>query len=240
VHVAVIIPALDEEASIGPVVTNFRAELSRLGHVASVIVGDNASRDETALRAREAGALVALAPRRGYGSACLAAMAALSADVDIVLFADGDGADDPADCATLLAPVIAERADLVIGSRAEGERLGLVERGALSVPQRFGNTLSSTLLGWRYGGHFTDLGPFRAITRRALLALEMDDPDFGWTVQMHARALRAGLRVAEIPVHYRRRRAGQSKVSGSVKGSVLAGVIILRTLAKEARRPRRK
>jgi glycosyltransferase involved in cell wall biosynthesis len=240
VHIAVVIPALDEEASIGSVVENFRAELLRLGHRASVVVGDNGSTDETAARAKEAGAHVAFAARRGYGSACLAAMGALPADTDIVVFADGDGADDPQDCAALLAPLLASCADLVIGSRAEGMRLALVERGALSVPQRFGNMLSSTLLGLRYGGHFTDLGPFRAIACRALLALEMDDRDFGWTVQMQARALRAGLRVVEVPVHYRRRRAGRSKVSGSVKGSVLAGVIILRTLAKEVGRPARK
>lgn len=236
--VAVVIPALDEEESIGRVVAAFRAELSRLGHVPLVLVGDNASKDRTAEVARAAGAHVAVAPRRGYGSACLAAMSLIDDTVDAVVYADGDGADDPRDLESLLLPIVLARADVVIGSRVLGERLGLVEPGALSGPQRFGNILSSTLLGLRYGGRFTDLGPFRVVERRALALLAMDDQDFGWTVQMQARALRAGLRVVEIPVHYRTRKTGRSKVSGTVRGSVMAGIIILSTLAKEARRPR--
>lgn len=236
--IAVVIPALDEEESIGRVVGAFMDELARLGHVPVILVGDNASRDRTAEVAREAGARVAHASRRGYGSACLAAMALLDDTVDVVVFADGDGADDPRDLEALLLPLALGRADVVIGSRVLGERLGLVEPGALSGPQRFGNVLSSTLLGLRYGGRFTDLGPFRAVRRTALHRIAMDDQDFGWTVQMQARALHAGLRVVEIPVHYRTRKTGRSKVSGTIRGSVMAGVIILSTLAKEARRKR--
>lgn len=243
-HVAVVIPALDEEASIGRVVRELLEALegrtlSKEILRATVLVGDNGSRDRTAEVAREAGAVVVPAPRRGYGSACLAALAHLPADTDVVLFADGDGADDPKDAPALLAPLMRGEADLVIGSRALGERLGFVERGALTRPQRFGNALAATLLGALFGAKCSDLGPYRAITARALRALAMDDPDFGWTVQMQARAAARGLRMVEVPVRYRRRRAGRSKVSGDVRGSVMAGTIILRTLALEAARARR-
>lgn len=243
-HVAVIIPALDEEASIGRVVRELLAALDGRALEGetlrvTVLVGDNGSRDRTAEVAREAGAVVVPAPRRGYGSACLAALAKLPADAELVLFADGDGADDPEDALKLLAPLARGEADLVIGSRALGERLGLVEPGALTRPQRFGNALASTLLRALFGVACTDLGPYRAITVRALATLAMDDPDFGWTVQMQARAAARGLRVHEVPVRYRRRRAGRSKVSGDIRGSVMAGTIILRTLYLEAAKSRR-
>lgn len=240
-HVAVVIPALDEEGSIGQVVHELSAAL--LGRRipgadrpvrVSVIVADNGSADRTAEVARRAGAEVVLAPRRGYGSACLAALSALPEDADVVLFADGDGSDHPDDALAVLEPIARGEAELVIGSRALGEALGLVESGALTGPQRFGNALATMLLRLLYGVHFTDLGPFRAITTRALHRLAMDDPDFGWTVQMQARAAAQGLTVREVPVRYRRRRAGRSKVAGSVKGSVLAGTIILRTVFLEA------
>jgi glycosyltransferase involved in cell wall biosynthesis len=237
VNVTVIIPALNEEASIGRVVTELRAAMDAAGHRCEVIVGDNGSTDATAARAEAAGARVAHASRRGYGTACLAAMAVMGADCDAVLFADGDGADDPVDVGPLLAPLARDEADLVIGSRSLGERLGMAEAGSLTAPQRFGNQLATTLLRWIYGVHFTDLGPFRAIRKDALDALAMDDPDFGWTVQMQARAARLKLRVRDVAVHYRRRREGVSKVSGNLKGSVMAGSIILRTLATETRRP---
>jgi glycosyltransferase involved in cell wall biosynthesis len=239
-HVAVVIPALNEEGCIGPVVRELAEALSAWRHPGgepvahTILVGDNGSTDRTAERAREAGARVVEAPRRGYGSACLAALEALPDAADVVLFADGDGADDPADVAALLEPIAHGEADLVIGSRAMGERLGAVEEGALTTPQRFGNALATSLIQLWWGVQFTDLGPYRAITRPALEALAMDDRDFGWTVQMQARAARQGLRVRDVPVRYRRRRAGTSKVSGNLKGSFLAGVIILRTIAVEA------
>lgn len=228
-RVAVVIPALNEEGSIGPVVTGLLAQLRALGHSARVIVGDNGSTDDTAAVAERHGAEVVSASERGYGTACLAAIAVLG-DEDIVVFADGDGADDPRDLERLLEPIIEDEADLVIGSRALGERLGWVESGALTPPQRFGNDLSTALLRWLYGAHFTDLGPFRAISRSALSALEMDDKNFGWTVQMQARAARQGLRSTEIPVRYRKRRAGESKVAGNLKGSAMAGTIILKSI----------
>jgi glycosyltransferase involved in cell wall biosynthesis len=238
VNVTVIIPALNEEASIGRVVGELREAIEAAGHRCEVIVGDNGSSDATAERARQAGARVAAAPRRGYGSACLAAMALLDPTCEAVLFTDGDGADDPIDAGPLLAPLARDEADLVIGSRALGERLGMAEEGSLTGPQRFGNRLATTLLRWIYGVHFSDLGPFRAIRKDALDAIAMDDPDFGWTVQMQARAARLRLRVRDVAVHYRRRREGTSKVSGNLKGSVMAGSIILRTVATEAaRRP---
>lgn len=231
--VAVIIPALDEEGSIGSVVRELSRGLLGIGHEPHVIVGDNGSTDATAAVAESEGATVAHAPRRGYGSACLAAMEVLS-DEEIVIFADGDGADDPNDLEALLAPIIYDGADMVIGSRALGERLGIVEQGALTAPQRFGNGLATWLLRLGYGAVFTDLGPFRAITRSALEALAMDDKDFGWTVQMQARAARIELKTREVAVHYRKRVFGESKVAGNLKGSFMAGTIILTTLAKES------
>ncbi len=235
-----VIPALDEEASIGRVVRELREALEGSevlpGHTlrCTVVLGDNGSRDRTAELARAAGAVVVHAPRRGYGSACLAALSGLPAGIDAVLFADGDGADHPGDALSLLRPLARGEADLVIGSRALGERLGLVEPGALTPPQRFGNALATTLLRATFGTHFSDLGPYRAITLAALRSLEMDDQDFGWTVQMQARAAARRLRVLDVPVRYRRRRAGRSKVSGDLRGSALAGTVILRTLLLEA------
>lgn len=241
-HVAVVIPALDEQASIGVVVEELRAALEGSSVLpgralrCTVVVGDNGSRDQTADVARAAGAVVVHAARRGYGSACLAALAGLPADVDVVLFADGDGADHPADALALLRPLARGDAELAIGSRTLGERLGLVEPGALTAPQRFGNALATTLLRVLFGTHFSDLGPYRAITLKALRSLEMDDRDFGWTVQMQARAATRGVRVCDVPVRYRRRRAGRSKISGDLRGSAMAGVVILRTVFLEAAR----
>lgn len=230
---AVVIPALDEEAAIGRVVAELAAALRAGGYDPIVLVGDNGSRDKTAQVARAAGAVVVHAPRRGYGSACLAALSVLPRDVEVVLFADGDGADHPDDACAVLEPIRRGRAELVIGSRALGEALGLVEEGALSVPQRFGNRLATRLLRALYGVSFSDLGPYRAVRRDVLDDLAMDDPDFGWTVQMQARAAKRRVRTAEVPVRYRRRRTGTSKVSGDVKGSALAGAIILKTVFAE-------
>jgi glycosyltransferase involved in cell wall biosynthesis len=168
-------------------------------------------------------------PRRGYGAACLAGIARLDRDPpDVVAFMDADGSDDPSDLPALLAPILDTRADLVIGSRVLGAR----EPGSLTTVQAFGNRLATFLLGLSYGGRFTDLGPFRAIRWAALTSLAMRDRDYGWTVEMQARALRSGLRCVEVPVRYRRRSAGRSKVSGTLRGVIGAGSKILFTIAR--------
>jgi glycosyltransferase involved in cell wall biosynthesis len=231
-RIAIVIPALDEEATIARVVTELCDAVRALADDVICIVCDNGSRDATSERAKAAGAIVVREDRRGYGRACLRALREVPSDVDVVLFADADGADDPQDVAALLEP-LRRNADMVIGSRELGVRNGLVEEGALTTPQRAGNRLATTLLWLGYKQHATDLGPFRAIKKRALDALRMDDEGFGWTIQMQARAARMGLRTNEVPVRYRRRRHGRSKVSGDLKASIHAGVIILSTLLRE-------
>lgn len=219
-----LIPAWNEAESLPTVLAGLRDRGLR-----RVVVVDNRSDDGTAAVARAHGAEVVWCGRRGYGSACLRGIDHLHADPpDVVVFLDADGADDPADLEALLAPIRAGRADMVIGSRVEG-----AERGALTPVQVFGNALSCTLIRVFFGETFTDLGPFRAITWEALQRLEMADPDFGWTVEMQAKAARRGLRSAEVPVAYRRRVAGQSKVSGTIKGSFRAGTKILWTIGRE-------
>jgi len=221
--VALILPALDEEQAIGATLD------SLAGHnLAQLIVVDNGSRDRTAAVARSRGAQVVHEPRHGYGWACLAGIAALDPRIETVVFMDADGSDDPDDLPAILAPIERGEADLVIGSRARGER----ESGSLSPHQQFGNWLAASLLRLFYGVRFTDLGPFRAICRDALKDLAMTDKNFGWTVEMQIKARRHGLRVIEVPVRYRRRRAGESKVSGTAKGSILAGAKILWTILR--------
>jgi glycosyltransferase involved in cell wall biosynthesis len=221
VKVDAIIPALDEAESLGTVLG-----LLPSPPVRRVFVADNGSTDATARIAREGGATVVFEPRRGYGAACLKGIAALAPDPpDVVLFLDGDLSDDPTEAPAVLAPILEGRADLVIGSRA----LGISERGALAPHARFGNWLATRLLAALYGASYTDLGPFRAIRYGSLLALGMKDRDFGWTVEMQLKAARHGLRHTEVPVRYRRRK-GRSKISGTVWGSVRAGVKILSTV----------
>lgn len=226
-HVAVVIPAYNEEASVGATVRGIRAAAPP--GLAAIIVADNASSDATAAVAAAAGARVVPAPERGYGAACLAALAALDPAVNIVLFMDADLADVPEDAAALLAPLIAGSADLVIGSRTAG----VIEPGAMTAPQRFGNWLAPALVRVIWGVRYTDLGPFRAIRRDALDRLAMADRDFGWTIEMQVRAARLGLRIAERPVRYRKR-VGQSKISGTVRGVIMAGWKILYVIAREA------
>ncbi len=223
-----IILALNEEAAISSVVRAVRE------HIDHVIVVDNGSSDATAQVATGAGADVVNQPERGYGAACLAGITALEGcpEDDAVLFIDGDGQSDPSDIPGLLAPIEAGVADLVIGSRAKG-----AEPGALSGVQRFGNWLAASLLGQLYGASCTDLGPTRAISLGALQRLLMRDRGFGWTVEMQVRAALIGLRVVEVPVRYRPRASGASKISGTVRGSVKAGATILWTLYS-ARKPR--
>lgn len=225
--VAVVIPALNEEAAVGGVLAGIRAALDQRLH--QLIVADNGSTDRTAKIARAAGAKVVFEPARGYGSACLAALATVDRDADIVLFIDGDGSDVAADASKIIAPIIEGAADLVIGSR----RAGTIEPGAMTVPQRFGNWLAPLLVRLIWGVHYTDLGPFRAIRCDTLERLSMRDRDFGWTIEMQVRAAKQGLRIAEVPTGYRRR-VGVSKISGTVRGVVLAGTKILFVIGREA------
>jgi len=222
-----IIPALDEESSIGLVLAALPPGLIR-----RVVVVDNGSIDATAAVARSHGALVAREPRRGYGAACLRGIEAIAKDPpDVVLFLDADLSDDPAEAGEVLRPILNGSADLVVGSRTLGKR----EPGALAPHARFGNWLATRLLRVLYGARYTDLGPFRAIRYEALRALGMADRNYGWTIEMQVKAARAGLRHAEVPVRYRRR-MGRSKISGTLKGSAMAAVKILGTIGAEVAR----
>jgi glycosyltransferase involved in cell wall biosynthesis len=225
----VVIPALNEEASL-PLVL---AALPR-PPVRRVVVADNGSRDGTARVAREGGALVVPAERRGYGSACLAALDWLRQNdpPDIVVFVDADFSDHPDELPRLVAPLLAGEADLVIGSRVLGRR----ERGALLPQARAGNLVACHLIRLLYGHRYTDLGPFRAVRWGALERLRMADPDFGWTAEMQVKALRHRLRVTEVPVSYRRR-VGVSKITGTVTGTLRAGYKILWTVLRHSRGP---
>lgn len=220
---ALIIPALNEESAIGDVLKEIPGGLFE-----QVIVADNGSTDRTSEVAVSHGAVVVAEPRRGYGNACLKALAQLPEGTDVVAFMDGDGSDVAAELGTLLEPIEDGRADLVLGSRELGE----AERGAMNVHQRLGNLLATLLVRLLFGHRYTDLGPFRAIRVSSLETLDMCDRNYGWTIEMQIKALRAGLRVLEVPVTCRRRRAGVSKVSGNVWGSFAAGVKILWTIAR--------
>ena len=221
-HCTVIIPALNEEQSIAKVIAEIPDWIDQ------IIVADNGSTDRTAERAREAGAQIALAPQRGYGSACLAGIAA-AGETDIIIFVDGDLADYPDRMDTLVDPIIEQGIDMVIGSRV----LGGAEAGSLTVAQRFGNWLACLLIRLIWGVHHTDLGPFRAITRDALERLHMEDPDFGWTVEMQVKAARQKIKVIEVPVPYRQR-IGTSKISGTIRGTFAAGTKILWVIFRSA------
>ena len=221
--VGAVIPAHDEEQNIGPVAGSLLDLVTESGLplIDDLVVCDNASTDETALRARQAGARVVREPTPGYGRACLTAIAALK-PVDVVLFVDGDQAFDVRQSLDLLAP-IAAGADLAIGSRV----LGRMEPGALSAPQIAGNRVASLLIRLLWRTRITDLGPFRAIRTTALRRLEMQDAAYGWTVEMQVKAILSGMRMVETPVDTRRRRFGKSKVGGTVRGVIGAGVGIL-------------
>jgi glycosyltransferase involved in cell wall biosynthesis len=227
VTVDVVIPALNEAESIGLVLATLpRPPIRR------AVVCDNGSSDRTAEIAEDHGAVVVREPRRGYGSACLRALRALNVDPpDVVLFMDADRSDDPDDTSAVLEPILAGRADLVIGSRVLGTR----EPGALTPQSRIGNWIATRLIGWLYGVRYTDLGPFRAIRYASLASLHMRDPDFGWTVEMQVKAARAGLRSEEVPVRYRRR-IGRSKISGTLSGATAAGIKILGTIGSDVAR----
>lgn len=227
----VVIPALNEESSLPLVLADLPPGVRR------VVVADNGSRDRTAEVAREGGAEVVPAPRPGYGSACLAGLAHLrrSGPPEVVVFLDADYSDHPEELPHLVEALLRGEADLVIGSRVLGSR----EPGALLPQARAGNLVACLLIRFLYGHRFTDLGPFRAVRWEALEALGMSDPDFGWTAEMQVKALRRGLRVAEVPVSYRRR-IGVSKITGTVSGTIRAGHKILWTVFKHSFRRRRK
>jgi glycosyltransferase involved in cell wall biosynthesis len=221
---ALIIPALDEEPVIGRTLDQVPRGLYR-----GIIVADNGSRDRTAEIARAHGATVVLEPERGYGAACLRAIAALPPDIEVVVFMDADGSDDPAEAVLLLDPIYQGRADLVIGSRT----LGHAEEGSLQPHQIFGNRLATWLIRIGFGHRYTDLGPFRAIRADALRQLGMRDRNYGWTIEMQIKALRHKLRVMEAPVSYRKR-VGVSKISGNWRASIAAGCKIIWTVVRLA------
>lgn len=215
----VIIPALNEEKAIAKVITDIPEA------VTEVVVIDNGSTDLTSEVAREAGATVLKESRAGYGYACLKGIAYLKdkqKDGDIVVFLDGDYSDYPEELMSLVAPIEKGNYELVIGTRNNP----LLQKGALTPQQRFGNALATRLMTLFYGGKYTDLGPFRAITFDALDRLKMQDKTYGWTIEMQLKALRYKLKYTEVPVNYRPR-IGESKVSGTIKGTIMAGYKIL-------------
>lgn len=221
----VIIPAFNEELSIGAAVSAIPREL-----VTKIVVVDNASTDNTAEVAREAGATVLYEPVPGYGSACLKGIhycGQQSILPDIIVFMDGDYSDYPEEMGDLVKPIVENKADLVVGSRATGER----EKGSMTIQQIFGNWLATSLLKLFFKARFTDLGPFRAIRYSSLVDLHMKDRNYGWTVEMQVKAAKQQIRCMEIPVRYRKR-IGISKVSGTLKGTLMAGYKILYTIFK--------
>ncbi len=217
-RVSVIIPALDEAGCIGELVQETLAQ-----GVAEVIVVDNGSTDGTAGVARRAGACVVSEPQRGYGYACAAGIAEVH-DGDVLVFLDGDFSFNPKEMPGLLMPIREGRADLVLGSRA----LGYIAPGSMPLPQRFGNWLAAFLIGRLYGLPITDLGPYRAIRYDSISRLNMRERTFGWPIEMIVKAARQRIGILEVPVTYRPRRAGRSKVSGTLRGTLLAGYYILR------------
>lgn len=225
----VVIPAFNEEDSLPLVLAQIPRELVR-----RIVVVDNRSTDRTAAVARELQAEVVYEARPGYGSACLGGLAFLRGNQppEVVVFLDADFSDHPNEMPRVVAPILENRADFVIGSRVLGER----EPGALLPQARAGNWVACHLIRLIYGFRYTDLGPFRAIRWSALERLEMRDPDFGWTAEMQVKALRRGLAVTEVPVSYRKR-VGISKITGTVRGTILAGIKILWTVIRYSRQP---
>jgi glycosyltransferase involved in cell wall biosynthesis len=215
--IAVIIPALNEAGNIYTLVREVLATAP-----VDVIVVDNNSSDSTSREARRAGAEVVFEPRRGYGYACAAGLAAAK-QVEVVLFLDGDHSFSPAELPVLLAPILGGKADLVLGSR----ELGHIAPGAMPFHQRFGNWLVSRLMNGIYGLSITDLGPYRAIRWQILMEFAMKEMTYGWPTEMVVKAARRGVRMVEVPVSYQSRRSGHSKVSGTLRGTILAAWFIL-------------
>ncbi len=220
-RIALIIPALNEAEVIGQTLDGLPCDV-----FSEVVVADNGSTDGTAAIAAIRGVTVVREPERGYGAACLRAIAALPREIEVVVFLQADGSEDASEAVKLIVPILDGRADLVLGSRT----LGTADPGALLPHQEFGNWIATTLIRWIFGHRYTDLGPFRAIRRQSLDMLGMRDRSYGWTVEMQVRALQRGLRVAEVPVSYRKRAAGVNKVSGNLRASLAAGRKILSTV----------
>lgn len=223
--VSVIIPALNEEEPIAGVVR----ECFATGLPNEVIVVDNSSSDRTAQRAHEAGARVVVASR-GYGRACAAGFRAVSPQCDIVVFLDGDGSDVPAFMSQLADPIARGTHDFVIGSRTRGHR----EPGSMNFQQILSGRVAGLILRLLYGVAYTDMCPFRAIRHEALAKLNMREETYGWNLEMQMKAARAGLRILEVPVNHRRRAGGESKVSGTLRGTFVAGARIIATLVRVA------
>lgn len=224
VNVSVIIPAFNEENSVGLVLADIPKD-----EVAEIVVINNNSTDATAKVAAQNGAVVLFEENKGYGAACLKGLSYLKGKTlkpDVVVFMDADYSDHPEQMSRLLNKVN-DGFDLVIGSRAIGKR----EKGAMMPQQRFGNWLATTLIKLFYGYQYSDLGPFRAIKWSALEEIKMEDEDFGWTVEMQIKALKQNLKITEVPVDYRAR-IGVSKITGTVKGTILAGYKIIYTIFK--------
>jgi glycosyltransferase involved in cell wall biosynthesis len=223
--VSVVIPALNEEASIAVVLAAIPPDA-----VDEIIVVDGGSSDRTVEIAQASGARVICEPRRGYGRACAAGVSAVAGAV--IVFLDADGADDPMQIPDLLVPILAGRADMALGSRLAGE----MASDAMPWHQRFGNWLSAWLIRRLYGLPITDLAPFRAVDREKLLALGMREMTYGWPTEMIVKAARRGWRVVELPARYRPRLGGRSKISGTLKGTLLATTYILWTIFRYARK----
>ncbi|MCB0455257.1 MAG: glycosyltransferase family 2 protein [Aequorivita sp.] len=222
--ITVIIPAFNEEASIGKVI----AEIPEM--VSEIIVVDNNSIDTTAKVAKEAGATVLFEKNKGYGNACLKGLQYISQakeKPDIVVFLDGDYSDYPSELTKIVAPILEDDIDFVVGARVKELR----EAGSMTFPQRFGNELATKLMMLFFNSKFTDLGPFRAIKYEKLLRLNMQDKTYGWTVEMQLKVLKKKYTYTEVPVKYKNR-IGVSKVSGTVKGAIFAGIKILSWIFK--------
>ena len=223
--IRVIIPAFNEQNAVGQVIDEIPKDL-----VKEVIVVDNGSTDDTFAVAESKGATALKQERRGYGNACLKGIEYLKAaekQPDIVVFIDGDHSDYPEEMPKLIAPIVEKDVDMVIGSRA----LGRKEKGSMTPQQIFGNWLATTLMKWFYKTNYTDLGPFRSIKYDQLMAIGMQDRTYGWTVEMQLKAAKMGMKVMDVPVNYRVR-IGKSKVSGTLKGTIMAGYKIITTIFK--------
>lgn len=225
-NIQLIIPAYNEADSIGLVVKDVPVGLAQ-----QIIVVNNNSSDDTVAVAKAAGAMVLTEQRRGYGQACLTGLDYIQQNggCDIVVFIDGDYSDHPEEMGAVLQPILNGKADMVIGCRTKANR----EPGSMTPQQVFGNWLAVFLIRLLFKHRYTDLGPFRAITWAALEKINMQDTNYGWTVEMQVKALKLGLRCVDVPVHYRKR-IGVSKISGTVKGTILAGYKIIKTIFKYA------
>ena len=223
--IRVIIPAFNEQNAVGMVIDEIPKDW-----VSEIIVVDNGSTDDTFEQAKSRGATALKEPNRGYGNACLKGMAHIASSAtkpDIVVFLDGDHSDYPKQLVDLVKPIIEDQVDLVIGSRALGQK----EKGSMTPQQVFGNWLATTMIKLFYRKKYTDLGPFRAIKYESLLTIDMKDRTYGWTVEMQLKAAKLNLRTKDIPVNYRQR-IGVSKVSGTIKGTLGAGYKIIYTIFK--------